>query len=153
MSLSYAALAVGFLCTTQPPPGNDQEKLPGTWNVVKGIVDGKDETAGALKGARVVFAGDRMTFISFVRVGSDTEPREDRREFQFKLDPLKKPRAIDVTAVNGPFMKMTNPGIYTLEGDTLKLCLPNKTTSRRPTDFKAEKGSDLVSLELKKAAK
>jgi uncharacterized protein (TIGR03067 family) len=154
MSLYCATLnlAVSFLITTQPPP-RDQEKLQGTWNVVKGVANGKDETADTLKGARIVFAGDRMTLISFVRVGIGTDTREDRREFTFKLDSSMNPRTINVTAKSGPFKAMENPGIYSLAGDTLKLCLPNRTTTRRPTDFKSEKGSDLVYLELKRAAK
>lgn len=155
MALSYTTLLVSFLFTA-PAPTGDAQRLQGTWNVVEAVVNGKTATEGALKGAKVVFAGNKMTLISLVPINEDKPERiEDRREFTFKLDPSKTPKAIDVKAENGPFKKEMhyNPSIYSLEGDTLKLCLPNKTTKRRPTEFKSEEKSDLVLMVLKKAAR
>src|SRR5205823_203292 len=42
-------------------------------------------------------------------------------------------------------------GIYELDGDNLRLCLPEiEPFDRRPTEFKAEKGSNLKVLKLKR---
>ena len=38
-----------------------------------------------------------------------------------KLDPSKKPKAIDITQLSGK--GETIPGIYSIDGDTLKICM------------------------------
>src|SRR5262249_44252161 len=58
----------------------------------------------------------------------------------YHLDPTKSPKQIDFTTL-GEFRK-TGLGIYSLEGDTLKLCLsidPEKV-DQRPTEFATKPG-------------
>jgi uncharacterized protein (TIGR03067 family) len=55
---------------------------------------------------------------------------------EFKLDPTKKPKAIDVVLQD----KKTGQGIYSLEGDTLKIC-HGESDDPRPSEFESKEGS------------
>ena len=63
-------------------------------------------------------------------------------EFTVKLDPSKKPKAIDATPLAGAFKGKTVLGIYQLEGEELRICLPKQGDKERPSDFKSPEGSD-----------
>jgi RNA polymerase sigma factor (sigma-70 family) len=115
----------------------DQAKLQGTWTITAVEVGGKPSEG--LKGGRVVFAGDRMTV---------EKAGKEAQEATFTLDPFASPKAIDGTPLNGPNKGATFPGIYALEGDTLKLCLALE--ERRPTEFAAQPGRKMTLLVLKR---
>ena len=67
---------------------------------------------------------------------------DDKHTFKgtFKLDPSKKPKAVDALVTEGEFKGKTLLGIYGLEGDTLRACYapPGK---KRPTEFASKEGS------------
>ena len=44
----------------------------------------------------------------------------------FKIDPSKKPKAIDFTAADGSAKGKPSKGIYELDGDTLNLLQPRQ---------------------------
>jgi uncharacterized protein (TIGR03067 family) len=69
--------------------------------------------------------------------------------YTYKLDTSKKPAEIDLTITNGVFKGKTYPGIYQLDGGTLKLCR-NQPGQKRPTEFASKKGSDTMFLVLKR---
>src|SRR5262249_6651525 len=72
-------------------------------------------------------------------------------EFEITLHPEANPRAIDLTAKKGPLKGKTALGIYKLEGDELRLCLPGSpTVTERPTNFVAPADSDLLLLRVKR---
>jgi uncharacterized protein (TIGR03067 family) len=56
------------------------------------------------------------------------------------LDPTAEPKTIDVIPDGGQHRGEHIPGIYTLEGDVLTICMA-KPGQPRPKEFKAEKGS------------
>jgi uncharacterized protein (TIGR03067 family) len=109
-------------------------KLAGTWKVVSAEMDGKEVDEG-VKATRWVIAG--TTFTAKL-------PQEGKGEFACKLGEADKRETIDVEVLraerDGGPKKRVYPGIYSLEGDTLKVCyaLPGK---ERPTTFATKPGS------------
>src|SRR5262249_13726276 len=80
---------------------NAREVLKGTWQVDDMVVNGKRVLPDQLEGATVAFAGPKMTMTS----------RKGKAIYRYKLDPSKDPKAIDTTAIDGPFRGKTTPGI------------------------------------------
>ena len=108
-------------------PQEDKEKIQGTWKIVSfKQIGGKDMApAEALKTVKVVIAADKIVF-DFGKGAVD--------EFSYKLDSSKEPKAIDLVEKKG---KPSLPGVYSLDGDDLKLCWdPN--AKARPIEFSTE---------------
>jgi uncharacterized protein (TIGR03067 family) len=124
----------------------DQEKLQGTWKFVEAIDDGKAAPQELIAKWAIKIAGDKMTVVIVV----PGEP-EESHSVTFKLDSTKKPKASDAVPQDGPQKGKTLPGIYEIEGDSLKICLPNKETANRPTEFASPKKSDLGLMVLKRS--
>jgi RNA polymerase sigma factor (sigma-70 family) len=116
---------------------SDQAKLQGTWTITAVEVGG--QPSEGLKGGKVVFAGDKVTV--------EKEGKE-KQESTFKLDPFAKPKAADFTPLSGPNKGATFPGIYALDGDTMKLCLALE--ERRPTELATQPGRKGTLLVLKR---
>jgi uncharacterized protein (TIGR03067 family) len=104
--LSAVAIAVD---TPDEVVNKEKEKLQGTWVVESAQVDGK--TIDDLKGVKMVFSGDKVTWRMD---GMD-------REVTYSIDPTKSPKHIDFT-FEGKCVKTVGKDIYRLEGDTLKVC-------------------------------
>jgi uncharacterized protein (TIGR03067 family) len=68
-----------------------------------------------------------------------------------KLDPTLKPRAIDLTPLDGPFKGKTTPGPYELSGDTFRLCMANHDIKARPKELKPPKEGQVFVFVLKRA--
>jgi uncharacterized protein (TIGR03067 family) len=120
----------------------DQDKIQGTWEVVEFIANGTTVPQEVRTKLHVVIKGDKIQLTGF---GGGI----DKREYVFKLDPTKKPKAIDAIMQFDPYKGKTLPGIYDLDGDNLKLCMPNGSTTERPTEFKkaVEKCGSVHNLE------
>jgi uncharacterized protein (TIGR03067 family) len=97
--------------------------LDGTWAVV--------EEAGGFGPKRLIFNGETLA----LEFG-----KGEKKKAQIKLDPTAKPKRIDFHAG-----KDNNPGIYQLDGETLKICFTIEG-QERPAEFKAGKGVILISL-------
>ena len=52
----------------------------------------------------------------------------------FKIDPLAKPKTIDIIFTEGPGKGHSQKGIYELDGDTQKICIA-MPDQPRPTEF------------------
>src|SRR5580765_6624048 len=92
--------------------------LRGTWSV--NVQAGADE----IKGQFAVYGDESFE----INIGGN------HVNGARKIDPAKNPKQITLTPDGS---KKPLLGIYKLEGDTLTLCFDEK----RPTDFKAKKGS------------
>jgi uncharacterized protein (TIGR03067 family) len=112
----------------------DKDLIQGTWVLVSGERGGKPLPDEIVKGAKMTFAGDKITI--------KTKDREIKGTF--KLDPSKKPKAMDVKLDGND-----GQGIYSLEGDTLKIA-HGADRDPRPTEFATKENTNLVLLVLKR---
>lgn len=120
----------------------DKEKLQGTWKIVAFETADAAAAKDVKAKGKVVFEGDKfMVLIDDMKFG----------EADFKIDPSKKPKHIDVTPADGFNKGKTLLGIYQLDGDKLKL-FSYDDPNVRPKEFKYEKGETgaLIVLEREK---
>jgi uncharacterized protein (TIGR03067 family) len=146
MNLRMAGIGVGafllaaFTAAQADDAKTELEKLQGKWEVTAVVFDGT--TTDNLKGVKGVFDKDKLSLIG----------DEGKREFSIKLDPTKKPKAIDMTALDGDCKDKTNPAIYQLEGDMLRLCMFNEPgNTKRPTELASKEGSKLLLMTFKRS--
>jgi uncharacterized protein (TIGR03067 family) len=146
MRLRSAGVGVGFLVLVvitvaqADDAKKELEKLQGKWDITKVVSDGT--ATDNLKGVQAVFDKDTLSLIG----------EGGKREFAIKLDPTKKPKALDMTALDGELKDKTNPAIYELEGDVLKLCLSNELgENKRPAELASKEGSKLLLMTFKRS--
>lgn len=115
---------------------NDEKEIIGTWQVTYvedgGRVAPLETPDGQKLDAQIVFNAESMKMVMDGRTN----------EGAFSLDPSTSPKSIDLTE-NG----QTKLGIYDLQGDTLRICISEKTDAR-PTAFDSQPDSpnDLIFL-------
>jgi uncharacterized protein (TIGR03067 family) len=115
---------------------DDLKKLQGTWICVSMEREGDEMPAEAIKGSMVMYEDDRATLY---RDG------EVFRRALVTLDPARSPKRINSWDLGGPYEDQTNPGIYEVDGDTLKICF-SRPGAERPTEFTTKKGPALLYL-------
>jgi uncharacterized protein (TIGR03067 family) len=119
---------------------DDLKALQGTWDLVYFEQDGKEVK---LQGeTKTVITGDK-----FVVKRGDTVIAGGI----FKLDPSKKPKAVDTTYTEGPDKGKTFKGIYQLDGDMEKFCRAGSPEDARPTEFKTRSGTSAIVAVYKRA--
>jgi uncharacterized protein (TIGR03067 family) len=135
-------LVVGVFLSTQTAnaegPAKEKDKLKGTWAVVSAERNGEKSPEEKVKKLKVIFRSDKV-------IVTDGD-RDDQADY--KLDPAKKPSAIDFMPVKE---KKVVLGIYLLEGDTLKICYdPDEAAQGRPEEFTSKGGKGRVLMVLKR---
>jgi uncharacterized protein (TIGR03067 family) len=121
----------------------DMDKLQGTWDVVSLEVGGQKAPAEALPQFRLTIKGDKMSHKG--KQEGDTE------ETTFTIDPSKDPKTIDMTLKKGGQAGQIILGIYSIDGDNLKLCM-NQPNLQRPKEF-VSKEETRVALVIMKRVK
>jgi uncharacterized protein (TIGR03067 family) len=119
--LALAVSAASQGCTAQ----NGKDDFEGTWDLVYIERDGKP--LKVQKGVQSTYAGGKFVVKNgdkIIVAGS------------VKLDPAKKPKALDVTYTEGPDKGKSFKAIYERDGDTMKFCRPASPDQDRPTVFK-----------------
>jgi uncharacterized protein (TIGR03067 family) len=126
LSLPLFVLLAGF-AFAQGEAKNDLDKFQGNWAVESVIVEGEELPAEVVKVFKMSFKDDNYT----VMIG------QDKTEGTFRLDPSKNPKTIDIVPDNGPDRGKKQLGIYTFDGDKIKICaaMPGK---ERPTNFETK---------------
>lgn len=136
------------VCTAAPPEDavkQEVEKLQGSWKAVAVEDAGKKRPDDHIKNWMLIVKDDKMT----ARDGDETLD-----ESTFKLDPSKKPTAIEIVYTSGEDKGKVLRGICSVEGDTLKICVAF-TEKQVPTEFTTREGTDqtLVVLQRDKSGK
>jgi uncharacterized protein (TIGR03067 family) len=119
----------------------DMEGIHGTWRIVALEADGKQAPAEIVATLKLVFKDDTLAFV----------PGEPGfTNYKFKLDPATKPAGFSMTHADGTQKGQTDKGIYSLEGDHLKICFC--LSGKIPKEFtaKAKSGQWMYSLEREK---
>ena len=125
--------------------GADAEKkelarFAGNWDLSSLTYDGEDHK---LK-FTIAFKGTEG------KVEGNDDIKRQYAKIKFKLDPVAKPAAMDITIADGSQTDATMQAIYELKGDELRICA-KVVGAGRPKDFAAPEGSSCVYLILKRA--
>jgi len=124
------------------------DDLEGTWEVIeltRGDLAAKVLPNEDMNG-QVDFEDDTFRFtISF------NGKIESSLNATFVHDPSQLPGTIDLTYLSGPDRGRVALGIYELNGDELRICVPlNDSLADRPTEMNAENGSNRMLYVLRR---
>ena len=108
---------------------DDLESLQGTWSVTSLEVDGQQMPAAMLTDAEIMITGSRFTSTGMGAIYKGT----------LTLNPSTNPPQFDMKFDAGPEKGNTNLGIYTLDGNTWRLCIATRGTVR-PARFATDPG-------------
>ncbi|MCA8992224.1 MAG: protein kinase [Planctomycetaceae bacterium] len=119
-----------WFAPNQPTANNegtvsDAEAIQGEWQVIFAEDSGRTGPPEAIKDIRMVITNESMTMSIAGRENEST----------YTLDPSTTPKSIDMTNDG-----LTKPGIYDLQGDTLRICF-SENTDERPTAFDSQPNS------------
>ena len=137
-------LVAGSLMALEAPAQdavrNDLHKIQGTWKIIALEADGKQAPAEIVATLKLTFKGDTLTF---------TPGEPGFTNYTYKLDPATNPPSFDMTHADGKNKGNTTNGIYSLEGDNLKICFGG---DQRPKEFttKAKSGQAMYVLKREK---
>ena len=125
--------------------GNDLKALQGVWQLVE-VETGAATPPSAtqldqFKATSITIAGDTMTV---------AEP-SGKAVSSIKLDSTQKPKTIDLTVIEGPNKGAMPLGIYSLDGDTLRMCLARPGALQRPAELKPDPSLAQRVMVLKRA--
>jgi len=118
-------------CLSAAPPGDaekDRDRIQGTWKPVSMLDQGKEQPTP--EGNRVVITSDVMQIVY---------PKDDPMGWRYTIDPSKDPREMDWIVEIDPGHPIRQLAIYSLEGDTLKICSA-AAGKPRPTKFESKAG-------------
>lgn len=125
LTLLTAVSLLGVAAASDDPT-EDRENIQGTWQAVSAEDSGRKVPDEAVKNIKWVITEEKIT-----QYVGDT-----KKACSYGLNVTKKPRWIDLTEID-----RTTPGIYALNGDTLKICFPEGGKGERPTAFESKPNS------------
>lgn len=137
MSLTLLALCLPALAWTADDDAAKKEidKMQGEWQLVKQTRNGEEVPEEMTK--KISRTVKDSTFILTV----PGEDGEVKMKAEFRLDPSKNPKEIDVNFKEGPAEGQSLKAIYEFDGDTFKTCYGAPGTDR-PKKFDASEGSE-----------
>jgi uncharacterized protein (TIGR03067 family) len=130
------ALACGMLLAAdnQDAANKDHARLEGVWSFALVEVEGKKQPDAPFETNKLIVTKDgSYVIVQGPRITHGT----------LKLDPAKSPKHYDVMITSGPVKGLTALGIYEIDGETFKICLP-LASKERPTAFVSKAGSGLM---------
>ncbi len=114
----------------QPNPALDLERLQGIWQVVAIESNGRTLLKEEFPITKLKIQGDTILHESPVH----------HQEVTFQIQPEQNPKTIDMQGTG--YHTETYKAIYSLEGDTLRICRPDD--DERPTEFTSRPGSKIL---------
>lgn len=110
---------------------SDLAKLEGVWRFATVAVDGKEHPAPPFDTNKLIIAkAGRYVIVQ--------GPRITRGSIQ--LDPNPSPKHYDVTIISGPAKPVVTRGVYEIDGETYRICLP-LTGNTRPSAVRSQPGT------------
>jgi uncharacterized protein (TIGR03067 family) len=128
------ALTAALLVTAEDPVQSDLDRLQGVWVLAAMETEGDEVPADQIQGLTATYEGNRLT----LRTGEHV-----RRRGIITLAPSRSPRAINTWDQDGPYEDQTVPGIYDLDGDTLRVCFA-RPGEDRPKEFTTKSGTGFL---------
>jgi uncharacterized protein (TIGR03067 family) len=122
--------------------GADSKKMQGVWEIEKLEQDGESAADASIL-RKVIIKDDQFAFRYYLPRSKE----EGDLVYRFTLDGSKNPRQMQLSSREESDLP---PGIYELDGETLKVCWSRKDPNP-PTDFTCPKGSDRRLLVLRRA--
>ena len=140
--MCWLILGIELVPAFAQPAEDAQRKLQGAWTATQAERGGK--AADDVVGNRLSFTGSRFQIQS----------RDGKTLYSgtVRLDPSAKPATIDFAHTEGALKGKAWQGIYTLDGETLKVCdnAPNLDKGL-PAAFEATSGSGHILITFKRA--
>jgi uncharacterized protein (TIGR03067 family) len=121
----------------------DLAKLQGVWIMTSMETEGHVLAPEEFEGRNSLYEGDTLA----LRAGETV-----RRRGIVTLDPTRTPKAMNTWDADGPYADQTLPGIYELEGDTLKVCFA-RPGEPRPSKFTSKEGNGFLVCTYKRKKK
>jgi uncharacterized protein (TIGR03067 family) len=140
------ALLTAAGCSTGRPSGSttqsaavqrDYERLSGTWQLTRGVVNGKPVPANLAR--NTILITDRNTFRLPKAGGVGTHPAGT-----FMVNPNTRPKQVDSIAEGGPEAGEMTPGIYEILDANHKRACWGPPGGPRPTEFESPPGSKRI---------
>src|SRR5438874_10681608 len=135
IALLCAVGNIGFLCacTRTIHHMNNTDNLSGTWSCVSATVDGKPLAKETTDLLQLTLTQNRYKTEKGSEILFDST---------YTIDPSKNPGQITMIGTEGDLAGKEAPGIYSLDGDILRICyvMPGL---RRPEKFESPTGSQI----------
>jgi uncharacterized protein (TIGR03067 family) len=124
-------------CVLAAPPDDvvrrEHEQFDGNWRLVSVEAGGERMPARELNDYSLTFKAGKFTSL---RAG-------EKRTGKYTLDPTHKPKTMDIVPEDGPDKDKSWSLIYSLEGNTLRIC-GRKIGDERPTSFDTKGQKDAI---------
>ena len=146
----WSLLCLGGLCCTlqAEEPKDPLATLQGEWQATQFVDNGYEIPKPVVDHLRVTIKGDKLSYV-LPDVDDPAKPSPLKIEIAIAVH-ADQPQAMDAKLTQGPFKEKLRYGIYDLEKDTLRICLPLLPTAKRVTTFESVKGSGLCQLTLRR---
>jgi uncharacterized protein (TIGR03067 family) len=129
--------------TAQSAAAKDYEELSGTWQLTRGVVNGRPTPARQLRKTILITDQNTFRFPKASRVATHLAGT-------FTVNPSARPKQVDSTAAGGPHAGQLTRGIYEiLDANHWRACW-GSPGGPRPTDFQSPPGSGLILQDWKK---
>jgi uncharacterized protein (TIGR03067 family) len=141
-TVGLIVLVATSLLAAEPPKQalvkKDVDAIQGSWKLVALEYDGKPAPAEIVAALKLVFKDDTLTF---------TPGEPGFTNYKFRLDPTTQPAGFTMTHADGTNKGQTEKGIYSLDGDHLKICFGRLEKATNELTAKAQSWQVMYSLD------